>query len=240
MLRPVILFGDSLTQQGFGIEGKVGWASLLAAAYTRRADILNRGFSGYNTNHALEILPRVFGTTSNDALFCTLFWGANDAALVDEPQHVPIEQYAKNLSSMVASIRSRQNSKPFPIILMTPPPVDEDAWAAWREIDVSDRRNDVVRAYGEKMKEVARELSCPVVDTWELLQGSTENRHQYLSDGLHLSEKGNRAVYEGLMTLLKSQFADLAPMEDDDGEGKYGKSGLPMKEKLWKELCGIN
>ncbi len=48
-LRPaIVLFGDSITQQGFGLNGHVGWASLLANDYIRRADVLNRGFSGYN------------------------------------------------------------------------------------------------------------------------------------------------------------------------------------------------
>jgi len=37
-IRPaIVLFGDSITQQGFGVEGKIGWASLLASDYSRRA-----------------------------------------------------------------------------------------------------------------------------------------------------------------------------------------------------------
>lgn len=48
ILRPsIVLFGDSITQYAFG-EGSVcvGWASLLASAYQRRADVLSRGYSG--------------------------------------------------------------------------------------------------------------------------------------------------------------------------------------------------
>jgi lysophospholipase L1-like esterase len=156
-LRPaIVLFGDSLTQQGFGVDGKVGWASLLAAAYSRRADVLNRGFSGYNTNHAIDLLPKLFGSSpDNDILFCTVFFGANDAALVGEPQHVPMEQYTENLRTIVASIRERsQSSKSFPIIIMTPPPVDEEAWATWRNLAVCDRSNQAARAYGDQAKQV--------------------------------------------------------------------------------------
>lgn len=46
--QPLILvFGDSITQQGFGWPpSTVGWASFLARDYARRADVVNRGFSG--------------------------------------------------------------------------------------------------------------------------------------------------------------------------------------------------
>lgn len=58
--RPtVVLFGDSLTQFSFS-EG--GWGAGMADAYQRRADVLNRGLSGYNTRcggpgHTM-VLPR--------------------------------------------------------------------------------------------------------------------------------------------------------------------------------------
>ena len=61
-IRPaIVLFGDSITQQGFGWTGAAaGWASLLARDYSRRADVLNRGFSGYSTRMALDLLPGIF------------------------------------------------------------------------------------------------------------------------------------------------------------------------------------
>lgn len=111
-IRPVILlFGDSLTQLGFSEGGQPGWAALVASAYTRRADVLNRGFSGYNTRHALDVLPRVIGKDQSsshvptDVLFATVWLGANDAALPGEPQHVPIEEYKENLSKIVKAIK---------------------------------------------------------------------------------------------------------------------------------------
>jgi len=42
-----LLIGDSITQQGFGPDGC--WGALLANEWTRCADVVNRGFSGYNT-----------------------------------------------------------------------------------------------------------------------------------------------------------------------------------------------
>jgi isoamyl acetate esterase len=254
-LRPsIILFGDSITEFGFGRandSADIGWAGLLASAYTRRCDVLNRGFSGYNTRHALDVLPRVFGDLANDAtteiprtptshhelLFCTVFFGANDAALPGEPQHVPIEEYQANLNNIVQEIR-RRSSDDLPLILMTPPPVDEAAWASRFQVDTSDRSNEISRLYGERVKEVARAHNhCSFLDTWKLLRGDQNDHGQFLSDGLHLNEAGNRLIFGGLMEVLRTDFQYLTPMSDEDGEGRYGSVGINKEEKLWRELC---
>ena len=48
--RPkIILFGDSITQQS---TGAWGWATLLADLYSRKVDVVVRGFNGYTTNIA--------------------------------------------------------------------------------------------------------------------------------------------------------------------------------------------
>jgi lysophospholipase L1-like esterase len=239
-IRPaIVLFGDSITQFGFGVDGGLGWVSLLSSDYTRRADVLNRGFSGYNTNHALDLVPRVFGQPHDDGiLFCTIFFGANDAALPGEPQHVPLDQYEENLEQLVDKIRTTmQSPTDFPIIFLTPPPVYEPQWAAFLNVDKSDRDNAVTRAYGERVKKVAAKYNCTVVDSWELLQGDSDDRKKYLSDGLHLNEDGNRLIHKGLMDAIQKNHPDIAPMTD--GEGKYGTSGIPVEEMLWERLLGL-
>jgi lysophospholipase L1-like esterase len=237
-LRPsILLFGDSLTQFGFGVNGQIGWASLLSAAYTRRADVRNRGYSGYNTEHALQVLPRIFVANEN-VLFYTVFLGANDAAVPGESQHVPLNTFGENLQTIITNIRSF-TKEDIPIIVMTPPPVDEEAWAKYRGSKTSCRTNEASKQYGQKAIQVATALNCKVLDTWTLLGGSGNDRTQHLSDGLHLSESGNRLVYQGLMELIETQLPDLAPMSDEDGQGKYGTQGVPMQEELWKKLCGL-
>ena len=157
--RPaVVLFGDSITQQGFGQNGHVGWASLLANDYTRRADVLNRGFSGYNTRHCLELVPRLFG--EGNILFCTVLLGANDAALPGERQHVPMDEYKRNIGKIVTSIRQETKNADLPIILMTPPPFDAPTWDLNKPLPESgSRSNQAARAYGQCVKQVGVELT---------------------------------------------------------------------------------
>ncbi|KAL3919939.1 MAG: hypothetical protein SGILL_003500, partial [Bacillariaceae sp.] len=230
---------------GYG-EGNVGlgWVGLLSASYQRRADVLNRGFSGYNTRHALELVPKLFARAQSDdasmPLFCTLFFGANDSALPGERQHIPRDEFADNLTRIITSIREVSHTKDnndFPIIIMTPPPVDSETWK--RELglyDYHDRTPENTIEYVNAAKTVAKELECPCLDTWELLDGNDIEKYKdFLSDGLHLSENGNRKVHEGLMALLEKEFPHLAPSRFIDGE--YTKEGVQVEEALWSDLC---
>lgn len=55
-MKTIVCIGDSITQQGFGNSG---WVAGLADTYQRRADIVDRGFSGYNTRNILHLFPFV-------------------------------------------------------------------------------------------------------------------------------------------------------------------------------------
>ena len=268
-VRPaILLFGDSITQYSFGEipNTNYGWGSLLSSAYQRRADILNRGFSGYNTRHAIDLVPKIFDDNregnDNKFLFCTVFFGANDSALPGQRQYVPLEEYGSNLEKIITSIRegctgttdekgatdvngdrstassfsSPTSSSSFPIIVITPPPVDADAWKEWLGLyDEYDRNNDNTRQYGLAAKKVAKQMNCPTLDTWELLGGDREDYGKHLVDGLHLNESGERLVFDGLLNLIKTEYPHLAPQEYKDGE--YRGPGIPVEEKIWSDLC---
>jgi isoamyl acetate esterase len=233
------------------------------------------------------------GGVSNVA-FCTVFFGANDAALPGQRQHVPIDQYQQNLVTIVKHIQAtlaccgvvdtsdgsllqqpqqqnQQKQRLLPIILLTPPPFDAEAWMKHKGIDSPGRSNDVAREYGERVKLVAAQVNndtaattmikCAVIDTWNLLHGASTNKEhcyysQYLSDGLHLNEAGNRIVYDAIMDVLQREFPHVAPaaaptisavvpssQPDDETKKKTNGNhepvvlGLPLEEPLWDELC---
>mmetsp|Transcript_4531 Transcript_4531/g.6442 ORF Transcript_4531/g.6442 Transcript_4531/m.6442 type:complete len:289 (-) Transcript_4531:355-1221(-) len=270
-VRPsIVLFGDSITQLGFGSSedsGKngspfpcSGWASLLAAEYSRRADVLNRGFRGYNTEMALSILPSIFapggGPQDGRTLFVTVFFGANDALkkgqaedgyvnTISDRRHVPVDQFGENIRKIVTLIResfvkrgtessSGGEAKAPPIILITPPPIHRKKFEEYCMESLGElrslRTNDAAREHGGKVKEVAREMGCPVVDTFELLRGNGEEKdfEDYLVDGLHLTEKGNAIVFEGLMSVIKNELPELAPAKGD--------VGMQFEQPTWKDF----
>ena len=231
--HPIILFGDSITQQGFS-----GWVSQLSNAYTRRADVLNRGYSGYNTRHAVDLLPTVFGGDMGSSLFVTVFFGANDATLPSDKehnQHVPVDEYEQNLKTIVSDLRKKL--KETPIILITPPPLDENAWDHFcrEQYDSLDpRSNAASKLYGERTKLVANEFGCSLVDSFTLLGGNGDvaSYGETLEDGLHLSAKGNDLLFDGLMDVIKRDHPNLAPKVNEDDS-----IGVPMEGAQWRELC---
>ncbi|CAN6453139.1 unnamed protein product [Victoria cruziana] len=130
-MRPrIVLFGDSLTEQSFRPGG---WGASLADAYSRKADIVVRGYGGYNSRWALFLLDRIFPNGFEDPpVAATVFFGANDAALLGRAsgrQHVPILEYKENLRKIVCHLKKL--SPNILVVLITPPPIDETGRRAY-------------------------------------------------------------------------------------------------------------
>ncbi|KAM0035100.1 putative SGNH hydrolase superfamily [Helianthus debilis subsp. tardiflorus] len=57
-MRPqFVLFGDSITELSFRCGG---WGASLTDTYSRKADIVVRGYGGYTTRWALFLLHHIF------------------------------------------------------------------------------------------------------------------------------------------------------------------------------------
>ncbi|KAG5039569.1 hypothetical protein JHK85_012045 [Glycine max] len=130
MRSKIVLFGDSITEQSIRENG---WGVPLANAYSRRADILVRGYGGYNTKWAMFLLDHLFPLDSTKPpIATTIFFGANDAALLgrtSERQHVPIEEFKENLRKFVRHLK--ECSPTMVIVLITPPPLSEEGRLAY-------------------------------------------------------------------------------------------------------------
>ncbi|KAG2451099.1 hypothetical protein HYH02_004367 [Chlamydomonas schloesseri] len=241
--RPrIILFGDSLTERGFDQPG--GWASYMAANYTRRADVVNRGMSGYNTRWAIQVLPYVFGppapsggsssssssitagssssaALAGQVLFATLFFGANDAARKEGPehsarQHVPVEEYGRNLREMVSYMRAAGVRR---ILLLTPPPV----WSPgrrkhmlWRVGEQAsdwplDRTQEATEPYARAAAELAAELGVPCLDLNTLLQQEEDWGERLLCDGLHFTPAGQEKLWSLVREAVWREWPETRP-----------------------------
>ncbi|XP_072490358.1 isoamyl acetate-hydrolyzing esterase 1 homolog isoform X1 [Notamacropus eugenii] len=221
----VLLFGDSITQFSFQ-QG--GWGASLANNLARKCDVLNRGFSGYNTRWGKIILPRLIRKSSNaeNIVAVTIFFGANDSALKDEnpEQHIPLDEYVENLKTMIQYLKSVDVPESR-IILITPPPLYESAWE--KECIAQgcklNRMNLVVGEYAKACLQVGQNCGTDVLDLWTLMQKDSKDFSLYLLDGLHLSPKGNEFLSSHLWPLLEKKTASLPfilPYWRDIGELK--------------------
>lgn len=138
-----------------------GWATLLSHYYSRKADTLNRGYSGYNTNHVLAMMEqhiRAGAWPSNHAgspasapqrpTIVTLCLGANDSCLKEcaysAAQSVPVDAYRANLASILALLKGADGTKSpdLHVIVIGPPQCDAHMWGE------NTRRQHITRAIG--------------------------------------------------------------------------------------------
>ncbi|KAL4764856.1 SGNH/GDSL hydrolase family protein [Aspergillus foveolatus] len=227
-----VLFGDSITQMSSSQDQGFGFQPALQDAYSRALDVINRGFGGYTTAHAVKVFPKFFPTPEAATVrFLTIWFGANDASLLesDNKQHVPLDVYKKNLVSLVqhpATVAQRPR-----IIIITPTPVNEYQLQSFDEDKGNvhpTRKNSRTREYAQAAREVAESLDIPVVDLWtafmaavgwkegDPLIGSREapNNEKFASlftDGLHLTADGYRIVYNEVVGAIKANWPDQAP-----------------------------
>lgn len=222
-----ILFGDSITQMssdpdlGFGLHGA------LQNAYSRRLDVINRGFNGYSSAHAIKVLPKFFPTPERATVrFMTIFFGANDACLPGSPQHVPLNEYKVNLKRIIQHPAIvAQNPR---ILLLTPPPVDQYGLQGFDESKGEPHPSRTAihtKQYAEAVREVGASLGVPVVDIWsafisttgwkegEPLPGSRDSPkldkfQRLFTDGLHLTADGYRIVYDAVIAAIRANWPE--------------------------------
>ncbi|XP_060191263.1 GDSL esterase/lipase At5g45920 isoform X2 [Lycium barbarum] len=172
-MRPKIyLFGDSITEMSFD-DG--GWGASLVKHFNRTVDVVLRGYSGYNTRWALKVIEKVFPETEESPLAVTVFFGANDACLVNRCsafQHVPIDEYKQNLHSIVSFLKGRWPTTQ--IILISPPPIDEPARLLYpfteNKLRLPERTNEAAGNYAKACLAVAAECGVVAVDLWTRMQ----------------------------------------------------------------------
>ncbi|XP_009603625.1 GDSL esterase/lipase At5g62930 [Nicotiana tomentosiformis] len=221
-MRPqIVLFGDSITEQSFRLGG---WGAALADTYVRKADILNRGYGGYNTKWGLFLLHHLFPLDApTPPVAATIFFGANDAALLgrtSERQHVPLEEYKENLRRIIQHLKKCSPS--ILAVLITPPPVDEagrfeQARSMYgdKAMELPERTNEVTGEYAKQCVELARELGLPSINLWSKMQETEGWQKKFLSDGLHLTAEGNAIVHQEVVKALNEAGISAQKMPYD-------------------------
>lgn len=227
--KKFLLFGDSITEFAFNSRAngdsldQFALGAALCNAYTRKLDILQRGFSGYNSRWGLKILPEVLKNEENIVL-STIFFGSNDACLGGH-QRVPLEEYVSNTRKMISLLKSK-DIKP---ILVGPALVDQQKFEAPRQDEVAKgyiRTNESFQNYSKALQKLSKEENLPFVDlNTTFRQEAGENWRVLLVDGLHFSGKGYEIFFQQLMKTIEEFYPELAP------------ENIPTKLPAWREVA---
>eukprot|EP01025_Chloroclados_australasicus_P024071 TRINITY_DN24233_c0_g1_i3.p2 TRINITY_DN24233_c0_g1~~TRINITY_DN24233_c0_g1_i3.p2 ORF type:complete len:212 (-),score=23.52 TRINITY_DN24233_c0_g1_i3:783-1418(-) len=167
-----------------------------------QVDVLNRGYSGYNTRWAVHILDGILDDLKQPPVLATIFFGANDSAPESGPeslQHVPLEEYRQNLITIFNMFKQHSIEN---ALFITPSPVHDPVLEGARV-------NERTKQYADACIEVAENLNAPVLDLWTHLQTLSNWQTSLLSDGVHFTSDGNRAVYDALISKIYTTFPEL-------------------------------
>ncbi|CAN1142293.1 GDSL esterase/lipase CPRD49 [Linum perenne] len=125
--RPqIVLFGSSIVQLSFG---NGGWGAILSDIYSRKADVVLRGYSGWNSRRALQVLDQIFPKDAavQQPSLVIVYFGGNDSVHPHKSglgPHVPLQEYVDNMKKIALHLQSL--SEKIRLIFLTSPPVDED------------------------------------------------------------------------------------------------------------------
>lgn len=216
--QKILMLGDSLTQLCF--EGPEGWGRDLANRYQRRADVLNRGMSGYNTRWFLRYAKDYdLWNEPGKVVLVTIWFGANDAATL--AQNVPLDEYQTNLETMID--KAKESYPEAKILLIAPPPVALDQRNEYlqkqfgdKAKDMAVRTSEVTGKYAAKCVQVAKTKEIPCLDMFTEMITAEDKKDDkpvdvssYFWDGLHFSETGHKFVSTAVSKAIHTHFPTL-------------------------------
>ncbi|KAK6156129.1 hypothetical protein DH2020_010377 [Rehmannia glutinosa] len=170
--RPLfVLFGSSIVQLSFS---NGGWGAILSDIYARKADIITRGYYGWNSRRAVQILDQVFPKdASTQPSLVIVYFGGNDSMGAHSSglgPHVPLPEYTENMRKIAIHLKNLSDKTR--IIFLSCPPVNEAKVRANTSSYFSElvRTNELCRMYSEACIELCREMDVKAIDLWTAMQ----------------------------------------------------------------------
>ncbi|KAG6418445.1 hypothetical protein SASPL_120649 [Salvia splendens] len=203
--RPLfVLFGSSIVQHSYS---NGGWGAVLSDIYARKADIILRGYFGWNSRRAAKILDLVFPKDAPvQPSLIIVYFGGNDSMGPHSSglgPHVPLPEYIQNMRTIANHLKSLSDKTR--IIFLSCPPVNEAKLAESTSTYFSElvRTNELCRMYSEACIELCKEMDVKVVDLYTAIQKRENWMEACFTDGVHLSEEGSKVVVEEILEVLK-------------------------------------
>lgn len=203
--KKLIIIGDSNTQFA---HGESGWLNSISDLFQRRCDVMNRGFSGYNSDQIKIILPKLFSEFKPESISGVIVMlGSNDSAqkvLQDPIQHVELKKFSENMSYIADFILNWGVTKER-IIFVSPPKIYDEKWQKVKGPNTN-HFDHLVRDYALEVIKIATSKSINFFDFRQAMEEYGSGYHELLHDGLHLSKKGGDLLFKGLLPFLQENI----------------------------------
>jgi len=218
--KKLLLIGDSHTQFGYSTDNQSGWVSLLSSLLQRKCDVINRGFSGYNSESLIKYLPEILEEFNSESILAVvLMIGTNDSSVYF---HCSLDNYRKNLQKICSYIIDTWKLDKKKLLIISPPRIHNKMWRdeqeKWKEF--FGYSNESVADYSKECVFFCAENGIQCLDFYEKMTTefkSEKDLEGFFSDGLHLSSTGNLFLFESLKVSLLEKFI----VNDEDMTENY-------------------
>eukprot|EP01066_Platyproteum_vivax_P004814 Platyproteum_vivax@DN16184_c0_g1_i1.p1 len=199
--RPfILLFGDTVIANSINVNR--GWGSQLGNSYSRKADMLIRGYPGYNSRMCSKIAKRVFKSVNalvagacTSLLFAVFCIGSVDSLSPHHPIHIDVREYCKYMQRMVENFRAIFPHTP--MVLLSPPPVHPQNQKS---------TNGFVQAYAAALNQLKNSINTDgvVINLMQDMQRTEATQWpKYLQDDINFSESGHDFVFMLVMSAVQ-------------------------------------
>ena len=172
-LGKYIFIGDSLTR-GYGVPSGHGWVELLAQnPFFADKKVENHGVDGDTLQGILNRLERL---TISDQDLVFVMGGTNDILM------------GRNADYCISKLKSIVNHIQISgahLVIGLPPHIEFDPFD----------QNDVIVAYNDRIKELARKEEIPLIDFYSPLKAASEANQVVYEGDVHPNEAGYEIMY---------------------------------------------
>ena len=205
----IVAFGDSITLASRQPDGKK-WSDIVEMELRQRKNdyafsVVNSGVGGNTSREGLERIDS--DVIAHDPNYVLVEFGGNDATPV-QSRHVSLEEYKENLKKIRNTIVEHTNAS---VIMLTFPPVIDEWHSQKNEKIFLDfgGQDKFIEQYRQLTRSFAADNDILLIDIDLALRRACDkdgNEKIILSDGVHLTEAGNRIVAKTVVDHLLPLF----------------------------------
>lgn len=213
----ITCFGDSITRRSVDPDNGC-WASMIDYKLGDYFDLDVRGFEGYNSALGLELMPKLFPRSYLEKVEIFIpFFGHNDSWHELFPMALPPDEYEKNMRGIIKYLEENglEKSK---IVMITPAWYHDESFLEFlreTKMPAFGKKLEHAQKYGEAVLRIAKDNNLDVVDFFEITR-KQDPLKEIFCDGVHLSRKGARLLYDVLMPVIqkKIEYSLKKPLSD--------------------------
>ncbi|MBS5823895.1 MAG: peptidase [Clostridium argentinense] len=192
-MNSIVCIGDSLTY-GYGVSTKSSWVELLRKKLNN-VNVINAGVNGDTTIGMVNRFTE--DVVYNNPDIVVILGGTNDFLT-----NKSAENALKNINIMV---KEAIENNIVPIVLSPPKAIGDLALNCWDSYCDYSKVNSLIEQFGDILSKFCSNEDISFINLNDVFDKIEDNRYLY-TDGIHLSEEGNKLLFEAVFNIIKKKL----------------------------------